>query len=507
MPPKAITASEQLLLDTKPSELDDNDKKLRKTLQQRINQQKYRDNIKNSIGIDNFKNMKAIEAKEYRKQVKANKPIEEKVDKKVEKQPKVIVKRDIIEESARLPDVDTAKFNNDININPAWYTRLVKVYPNFKVNEKNYIDYRAYEEKVITNIIADIIRDISILDYTISGQIIEIIKSVLRGYNIENGKYKVNMDIFKKELSFLDNPKTLTIFINKLQLYYNNVRTVENKLSNFVYIISRIDSYKKSYQFLSKYASYLKDLYNTKRNDNVVEAKNAEKIQVMYENWDYTNVEKANNLIENSKLDEKEQAIASLYLLMPPRRLEWVYMVIADKKDKLYDSKNYLILDEDNKVSEFIFNKYKTAKIGGKIKTIAMGQQLIKIEEAVKPYLNEYLKAYNIAESGWPLFPINSDDDDVIKNNFAYKLTTIMKKIFKVDGITANTLRIGASMFNQAGNKSINEKVKVAEAMGHSEKVNQQYNKIIKKPHENAVKKILIPAQKVGGRRRKKSGK
>ena len=152
MPPKPLTASEQLLLDTKPSELDDNDKKLRKTLQQRVNQQKYRDNLKNSMGVDAFKNIKAVEAKEYRKQVKANKPIKEKVDKKVvEKQPKVIVERNIIEESARLPNVDTAKFNNDININPAWYSRLVKVYPNFKVNEKNYIDYRAYEEKVITN--------------------------------------------------------------------------------------------------------------------------------------------------------------------------------------------------------------------------------------------------------------------------------------------------------------------------------------------------------------------
>lgn len=519
--PLDLSESDKILIDSKPYDLNDVDKKRRKTLMQRVYQQKYRDNIKDSIGIDNFKKLKAVEAKVYRAEVKANAPEKVKkvkpdkinyvvvIDNPVQVVKTPIIKKDklhpIIPIADRLPDIDIKSFDTAFKTVPAWYKRLIEVAPNFKVNDKNYIDYRAYDEKTIKSIITQITNVIQFQKLTMSDKLIEIITSILRGYNIEHGKYKINVDIFKKELPFLDNIKTLSVFINNLQLYYNNIRTVGNKLGSIVSLISRIDFYENSYQFLTKYCSYIKIIYNDNRNDNIVNDNDIEKITVMNDNWNYKNVDKTNNLIQNSFLNVREQAISSLYLLMPPRRLEWVFMLIGDKNTKIYDRFNYIILDDNDIPDKFIFNNYKSAKSGGKIKKEVMGRQDFDIEDAVKPYLLQYIDKYNLKIGNYLFSLIRTPDTPVSKSDFTKTIENIMKKIFNVKKITANTLRIGGAMYNNAGDKSINEKQKVAKEMGHSGKVNEQYNKILKKEEPVVlVKKVLVPVLKIGKMRSNK---
>lgn len=199
-----------------------------------------------------------------------------------------------------------------------------------------------------------------------------------------------------------------------------------------------------------------KELYD--KSDELFEKKNGKN----YTNKDYT------LLLHN--------LLASLYIDIPPRRNDYLYMYvvpsIGDKDADLNEyndkDKNYLIL-EDKKPIYLIFNRYKTSK--------TYGQQLIEVDN---DYLNDSIVFFLSAHPSFKNVKqrkknfnfkllVNSDGQGFDNNN---SITRELYKIFNK--------KIGATMLRHiylTDKYDIKEMKDDANAMAHS--VNQQKNYII----------------------------
>ena len=353
---------------------------------------------------------------------------------------------------------------------PQWLNNLIKNYPKFKINDKAYIEHRAYTEKQVEDFVKKIAKVLKIFNKELTPNTKAIIVSVLRGRNVEIGKYKTNLESFNKELNIF-NKKNIKTTLEKIANYFKNINTIKNNITPFVNLYARIDSYENTYQIMTNYNIDLNNKYIEKREQNEPTSdEELEKLKTVMDNYDPKNPEETKEKINNAELNSKEKAIASLYLLMATRRLEYRIMKLTDTLNSLDENFNYLYIK--GKKSKFIFNKYKTANKGGKIKTEVFGKQELEVNDDVLLYLKEYIKDSKI-KSGDLLFK------EMSLSTFCTIIQDIMEKIFGISKIGATTLRTVASSYNQQDNtKSVKEKKLLAQDMAHDLNTQMLYNKI-----------------------------
>jgi len=369
------------------------------------------------------------------------------------------------------------KITETPTVKPQWYNNLLKDHPKFKINSDTYIKYRAYDEKQITGLIK-LLNEVllKVFQIKLTENTTSIITSIYRGKNVEIGRFKTNLDNFKKELK-LFNIYNITDSINKIKDFYKNVNTIKTKLRAIVNLLARIDSYEKPYQIITNYNISLNKEYIKDREDNTEESDDEnEKLKHIMELYNPDKLDETNKLIDESDLNSKEKLIAGLYLLQPPRRLEYrLVKLITDDYDieKLSNNLNYLVIKDDEPI-EFIFKRYKTAQKGGKLKRDVFGTQKYIINEYIKIYLQNY-----ILDNG---IKINEMLFNVPLSTFGNLVGNVMNKLFAYDNITTTTIRKISAIYNQQNNtKSIKDKKEIANAMAHSYTENTLYNKIVKK--------------------------
>ena len=531
--PKPFTAEELALLEMKPAGLSPILKKERDRLKARIYVAKNREKQRTEMGNDNYKAMRVEKMKVYRDEkkteylqavektttnpkekqtiIKSIQTIEKKrkdsvatLRDKSTRDSKPVERLKIIQDA---PKVITKKEQGDKDKTPQWLSRLIKNKPNFKINDKDYVKERSYDNPVIEKmiiIIEKVVKDVE--GKTLSVDMKSKITSVFRGLNIEEGTYRGSLAIFRKEMPFLDINRIDT-FINKVSSYYyeqgrklnnSNINTIKTNLNPFVNLLSRIDSYKKQHQILTKFNVSLNNIYTEQRSDNIVSDEDLQKITAMKEFWNYSDVNKTKELIDNANLSLREQAIASLFLLMPPRRLDHQHVILTKKgldadslnalKTEVSD-KNYLVMDGTTPI-KWIYKNFKTAKKGGKTKYEVLGVQTFDVYPAVGKYLSKYITTNNLKLGDYLFGTLKEARTKLDQGNYSDLIKTIMLKIFKINDITSTVLRTAGAMWNQqTPNRSNREKEDFSFAMAHSEKTNQLYNKILPTKNETTEDK------------------
>lgn len=358
-----------------------------------------------------------------------------------------------------------------IIVKPQWYNNLIKKYPKFKVNDVNYIAFRAYTEKQIEDFVKKISKVLKIFNIEVSAKTKAIIVSIYRGKNVEQGRYKTNLDSFNNEFK-LFNQKNIVKTLEKIAEHFKNMNnTIKNNITPLVNLFSRIDSFQNTYQIMTNYNIDLNNKYIEKREDNEPTSdEELEKLKTVMDNYDPKNPEDTKKKINDAELSSKDKFLASLYLLMPVRRLEYKIMKLTNTLKDLDNNFNYLYIK--GKQSKFIFNKYKTAEKGGKIKTEVFGKQELEVNDDVLQYLKQYIKDSKIKNNEL-LF------GEMSLSTYSKMIQDIMEIIFGKSKIGATTLRTVASSYNQQDNtKSVKEKKELAKDMSHDLNTQMLYNKI-----------------------------
>ena len=376
-----------------------------------------------------------------------------------------------------IPQVEIKKINQVNTVKPLWYINLIKAQPKYKVNSDIYIQYRAYDEKQIVVLlkILDEVLD-KVFKIKLSDNTRALITSIYRGKNIEAGRFKTNLNNFKTELKIF-NIYNISNTIEKLKEVYRNTNTLQAKLRPIVNLLARIDSYEKPYQIITNFNISLKDSYIQKREENADSDEEIQKLQNIMKIYDPEKLDEANDLIENSSLNTRDKLIASFYLLMPARRLEYRFLkLIKDDYDieKLSNNYNYIIIGENDIPTEIIFKKYKTARAGGKVKKQVYGTQKYELNKYIVKYLIDYINEEGIN--------INDMLFNIPLSTFSKLVADIMNTVFQYQKINSRTIRKVGAIYNQQNtSKSLKEKKKLANDMGHSYEENALYNKIVKK--------------------------
>ena len=171
------------------------------------------------------------------------------------------------------------------------------------------------------------------------------------------------------------------------------------------------------------------------------------------------NIEKLKNVTD--------KLIYAVNVLIPPRRLEYRFVVLTDETNAkmLQDTNNYLIISGKWR---FIFNEYKTAKF--------MGQQDIPIPDDLKQILLSYIHTKKL-KIGDLLFSLQRDKrEEISQPNFSSLISRVFAKIYGVE-ISNRFLRYSASTTASNQNLSKKDRQQLANDMGHSLSQNLAYSK------------------------------
>jgi hypothetical protein len=163
-------------------------------------------------------------------------------------------------------------------------------------------------------------------------------------------------------------------------------------------------------------------------------------------------VEKKPRLSNADRKTMEHYMILALYVLQPPRRNDWYYMVLGKGDD---DKKNYV----DIKGGKYYFNNFKTAK---------SGKEVIDIPDEIMPTLKSYISKMNLTEGDYLLFP--DDENRTNSNRMTKSLNSIMGK------------KVGASMLrhiylSHKYGKIMKDQEQDAEFMAHSVSMQKDYVK------------------------------
>ena len=196
---------------------------------------------------------------------------------------------------------------------------------------------------------------------------------------------KLNDDKPIINLKFLDDVSKIT---EKLSKYKEN--TKRNYLIAITSVLSLDKSTSKKKQNL--YDAYFKLMMEKNKELKAIEGSN-EKTEVQKENWlSWSDVEKTRDDLK-SKVDSfktskelslnqynilLECVIISLYTYLPPRRNDYMNMLITKSPSGV--ETNYYDIDK----KQFIFNKFKTSK--------KEGQVIVNIPNELQNVLSTYLK-------------------------------------------------------------------------------------------------------------------
>ena len=241
----------------------------------------------------------------------------------------------------------------------------------------------------------------------------------------------------------------------------NNDNTRKSYVASIVAILNRQKG--KVWEDLNKYykAIFLKE------RSIFAEKKPSEKTETQEKNWltwdevmaifnklkeKADEVEKKPRLSNADRKTMEHYMILALYVLQPPRRNDWYYMVLGKGDD---DKKNYV----DMKGGKYYFNNFKTAK---------SGKEVIDIPEEIIPCLKSYISKMNLTEGDYLLFP--DDENRGNSNRMTKSLNSIMGK------------KVGASMLrhiylSHKYGKIMKDQEQDAEFMAHSVAMQKDYVK------------------------------
>ena len=266
-----------------------------------------------------------------------------------------------------------------------------------------------------------------------------------------------------KELNFI---KDTIKFVDGLKLRYPNQNTMKSHLNSIVAIIGRIKEMDREYQLLAPINTGLAKSYSDDRDENTVSVKNNLRII----NFTPGNIK----TMLKSISDIQQKSIFSVYTLQPPRRLEdFAAMKITTENDpqKLRNKNfNYIIIDDDNNPSQFIYNKYKTYK--------TFGQQVIDINKDLGDILKQYIKSYKLKENNY-LFGLSTDKNKrQSESNFSKLVSSLFTKLYKSSvSITNKWVRVSYATYLNTLNLTIKQRKDYALKMAHSFTTNLQYGK------------------------------
>jgi hypothetical protein len=240
-----------------------------------------------------------------------------------------------------------------------------------------------------------------------------------------------------------------------------NDNTRKSYVASIVAILNRQKG--KAWEDLNKYykAIFLKE------RSIFAEKKPSEKSEAQEKNWltwdevmaifnklkeKADEVEKKPRLSNADRKTMEHYMILALYVLQPPRRNDWYYMVLGKGDD---DKKNYV----DMKGGKYYFNNFKTAK---------SGKEVIDIPEEILPCLKSYISKMNLTEGDYLLFP--DDENRSNSNRMTKSLNSIMGK------------KVGASMLrhiylSHKYGKVMKDQEEDANFMAHSVAMQKDYVK------------------------------
>jgi len=273
--------------------------------------------------------------------------------------------------------------------------------------------------------------------------------------------YMLNDKLAFKNLAFL---KKTDDIVNKIASYADNTqKSIYTAVTSVLSMFKDKPTYKKVYNFYyEKMMGKAKDI-----RDNNNPSEKTEKQQEAWLSWAEVQNKKATmkaeilKFCDNKNVSPEQFSAILAYLVLciysdiPPRRnQDYLHMVVVKKwVDSMPTDTNYL----DIMGSQFIFNKFKTAK--------TYGQQKVAIPNDLFSTIICYLRHHPIGKfkkSNNYQFLVNTDGSPVTAVN---AITRILNKIFGK--------KIGSSMLRHIYitdkyGETKNQQEADAEAMGHS---------------------------------------
>jgi hypothetical protein len=314
---------------------------------------------------------------------------------------------------------------------------------------------------VIYNEYFDIPFDEKIKDYTVK---------ILQGHRLsktELNYIKTNDDFFTDTDNFLKHIKHLAkqFIENPRKKGCNDAKpslnTFNDYLKHLTNILSRVEydeDVKTNYNILSNVVSHFEYIYKCFKKHNILTTDEKGNDKTI----DYGNMEKTKELMDVPEtLTVEEKALAACYLLFPTRRVEeYQHLKLSKDINKTKDIKhNYLVVDDDNNIKYFVFNKYKTYKT---YKT-----QTYDLEEYndLKQYLRPHILTVN--ENDY-IFKTGKTNKMYDQSNFSTKLKKIFTKIFKIS-LTLDNIRSASETFNNnTPGRTMHQREKFSLMMGHA---------------------------------------
>jgi hypothetical protein len=185
-------------------------------------------------------------------------------------------------------------------------------------------------------------------------------------------------------------------FVQKVAEKYPGFSSFGTNLTPFVNVLARIPGknaeYTKDYRYLSYHATKASI---SQKEENKAGLSEEEEAKI----FDFTPSAvlatikeklKVRSVKGNTMIIETQRALAAVYALQAPRRInDYAFMIITNTNLKdigiLDQSKNYLLVDAKLTPLWFVFNNFKTSA--------AMGSQDFQVPEIVKPFLQDLIKA------------------------------------------------------------------------------------------------------------------
>ena len=338
---------------------------------------------------------------------------------------------------------------------------------NTKTSTKQPKNLKYKIDKVVDTVPSYITRDTKLEESSINNYMskLNLINKLMTGKALSSDVKKellklLNSKVFDEKILFdkmtyLDDVEKVIIALREK---YSNDNTFNSYLIAYTVVLSHIPSLRNDYLRITTLTKNLSKQSQDKRDDNTTD--DIDKIIDLSDRQALLdNIDKLPNITD--------KLIYALNVLIPPRRLEYRFVVLTDETNPqmLQDTNNYLIIK--GKWS-FVFNEYKTAKY--------MGQQDISIPDDLKQILMSYIKAKKL-NVGDLLFSLQRDKrEEISQPNFSSLISRVFAKIYGVD-ISNRFLRYSASTTANNQNLSKNDRQDLANAMGHSLSQNLSYSK------------------------------
>lgn len=280
-------------------------------------------------------------------------------------------------------------------------------------------------------------------------------------------KYITNEE-FKGDLSLFKNTVRVMKAINN-NPSWKKPNTRNKYLENLASVLNGNQDYEKAYKFYSKKSTQGRKNITDNENDNKLSE--SEK-----KNWVEQNI--INNAYKSAN-STYDKALIALYSLIPPRRRGLaVWLTLSKTKDfKKITNKNghnWLLVSARGLPYKIVMYRYKTFKTYGVYTINLRGKTNKPLRDILKSHINQ-----NRIEQGKPIFYNNKGDYLEPSNMSAYIQNTFNYILGK--SISFNLLRhIKITDFYKTP-KSINEKKKLAEKMGHDIGTQAKYARVKKR--------------------------